>query len=193
MTKKEIIIQEATRLFASKGFKGTSMAELSKLTTVAEGTIFYHFKTKEDIFLTILERVKNGIIEEFDAYIQHKSFDDPMEMLEDVISFYLYLVGKNEDWFRILNHPFSYDLALNNSVCRDQLEAIYNCLVDIFENAVSLILNDPPLESIQKRKTALIIFSMVNGIIWFKLHHLYDAGALFQELLACCRKILQNP
>ena len=31
------------------------MSELSKITGAAEGAIFYHFKTKEDIFLTTLK------------------------------------------------------------------------------------------------------------------------------------------
>jgi len=192
MTKKDIIIKEATRLFASKGFKSTSMAELSKCTNVAEGTIFYHFKNKEDIFITILKHVKNGIIEEFEAYIRNKTFNEPLEMLEDVICFYLYLAGKNEQWFKILNHPFSYDLAENNSVCRNQLDAIYNCIIDIFENAVSQAVKEQTDKTIQKRKIALIIFSMVNGLVWFKLHHLYDTEALYKELKTCCRKILQN-
>jgi AcrR family transcriptional regulator len=43
MTKKDDILEAANLLFARKGFKDTSMAEVSKLTGAAEGTIFYHF------------------------------------------------------------------------------------------------------------------------------------------------------
>lgn len=44
--KKAAILEAATILFANKGFADTSMQELSSMTGAAEGTIFYHFKTK---------------------------------------------------------------------------------------------------------------------------------------------------
>ena len=72
MSKKESILQAATWLFAKKGFKDASMAELSKMTGVAEGTIFYHFKNKETLFLTVLETVKSKIINEFEGYTAKK-------------------------------------------------------------------------------------------------------------------------
>ncbi len=49
-----MILQSATRLFSENGFKETSMADLAKVTGVAQGTIFYHFKNKEELFLSIL-------------------------------------------------------------------------------------------------------------------------------------------
>jgi hypothetical protein len=42
------------------------------------------------------------------------------------------------------------------------------------------------------RKTALIVFTMVDGLVRFKLYNLYDAGALFNELMASCRRMLEN-
>jgi hypothetical protein len=42
------------------------------------------------------------------------------------------------------------------------------------------------------RKTALIVFTMVDGLVRFKLYNLYDAGALFNELIASCRRMLEN-
>ena len=70
MSKKEAILQAATILFSTKGFKDTSMNELCKMTGVAEGTIFYHFKNKQDLFLAVLEAIKWEIIEEFENYLE---------------------------------------------------------------------------------------------------------------------------
>jgi len=50
MKKKQAILEAATRLFSLKGFKDTSMAELSKMTGVAQGIIS---KTKKSfLFLS---------------------------------------------------------------------------------------------------------------------------------------------
>ena len=65
MNKKNIILEAAARLFSEKGFRETPMAEISKITGAAEGTIFYHFKNKEELFVAILEDFKKHVIEEF--------------------------------------------------------------------------------------------------------------------------------
>ena len=69
MTKKDTILNAATILFAEKGFKDTSMSELSKATGAAEGTIFYHFKNKEELFISILANLKQEIFGEFDRHL----------------------------------------------------------------------------------------------------------------------------
>ena len=62
LKKKDAILQAATFLFARKGYKDTAMGELSRMTGAAEGTIFYHFKNKQEIFLTILRNLKEDIL-----------------------------------------------------------------------------------------------------------------------------------
>ena len=192
MTKKQAILAAATRLFSVKGFKDTSMAELSKMIGVAQGTIFYHFKNKEELFLAVLKGTKEAIIEEFESYMGKKQFQNGMEMIEDVVSFYLYLAGKMEDQFLLLHRHFPYELAVKNSSCQEHLAAIYDCLVDIFEAAIKTGIQDGSMEQVSARKTALVIFSMVDGIARFKTYNLYDANSLFNEILWSCRKMLQS-
>lgn len=192
MSKKQSIVEVATRLFAAKGIKETSIAEISKLTGAAEGTIHHHFKTKDDLFLAILQNVKNGILEEFESYSAEKTYRDGLEKVENIILFYLYLAGKKEDWFYLLHRHYPYELATDNETCRKLLEEIYNCLVEIFESAIVTGMKDGSIADVSPRKTALIIFSMVNGLIWFKIHNLYDAGALYMELITSCRRMLKK-
>ena len=192
MTRKETILQAATVYFSKNGYFETSMSELSKNTGVAESTIFYHFKSKENLFLAILERVKDHIIKEFDGYIREVEFHNGLEMVEAAVSFYLYLAGKMENEFLLLHRRYPYQLAEINPVCRENLEAIYNCLVDIFEKGVLKGQQDGSIGEMPPRKVALIIFSMVDGITRFKTYNLYDASALFSELIESCRKILKK-
>ena len=192
MSKKNAILRTATGLFSEKGFKDTSMAELSKMTGVAQGTIFYHFKNKEGLFLSILENVKDVIIEQFDQHLREGKFQNGLDMMEGAVSFYLYMAGTFGDQFLLLHRHDAYEFAKINPTCREHLEAIYNCLLDIFERAVLAGKKDGSIRDLPARKTALIIFSMVDGLVRFKTYNLYDAGALYNELIASCRRMLQN-
>jgi AcrR family transcriptional regulator len=56
--KQEAILSTALTLFTERGFFGTPTSLISKEAGVATGTLFFHFKTKEDLIDTIYRRVK---------------------------------------------------------------------------------------------------------------------------------------
>jgi AcrR family transcriptional regulator len=192
MTRKEIILQAATALFSDKGFKDASMAELCKMTGVAEGTIFYHFKSKEELFVAILETLRKSITDEFEKYTEQKSFETGLDMMEGVISFYLFLAGMMEDRFLLLHRHDPYQLAKVNAACRAHLEAIYNCFLDIFEKAILRGQEDGSIRKLPARKAALIVFSTVDGLVRLNTYRLYEAGALYGEVIDLCRRMLQG-
>ena len=193
MTKKDAILQTATYLFSRKGYKDTAMGELSKMTGVAEGTIFYHFKSKQGVFLAILGSLKEGILPEFERYRKAESEKTGLDMVEESLSFYLYMAKSREDLFAILHQRYPYELAESNPECRDILEAIYNCFVDIFESAITGGQEDGSIDpDLTARKSALIVFSMVDSMVRFRMNNLYDVGALYKELIDSCRRMLEN-
>lgn len=190
--KKEAILKAATLLFSEKGYKNTAMAELSKMTGTAEGTIFYHFKNKEALFLSILQKLKEDLLDECERYFGAREFESGLDMMEDAISFYLHLAGSMEDRFLLLHRQYPYELAEVNPVCRGYLADIYNCLVDIFERAVLLGQEDGSIGEMPARKTALLVFAMVDGLVRFKIYNLYAAGSLYNELITSVRRMLEN-
>jgi AcrR family transcriptional regulator len=192
MSKKDTILQAATKLFSEKGFKETSIAELSRTTGAAEGTIFYHFKNKENIFLSILEDTKNRVMAEFERYMEEGEFDTGLDMLEGVCSFYFYLAGTMEEQFLLLHRRHPHELAEVNPVCREHLGAIYNSFVNGFEQAILVGQKDGSIRKMSRKRTALIIFSMVDGLVRFKTYNLYDAGSLHKEFIELCRCMLQK-
>jgi AcrR family transcriptional regulator len=191
MSKKAAILQAATLLFSEKGFKFTSMADICRMTGVAEGTIFYHFKNKEEIFLAILEKAKDELISEFQRHLAEKTFATGLERIEAIIGFHIDLAGSKEVWFKLLHQRFPYELATTNPVCRQHLEAIYNCLVDLFQQAMLIGQQDGSIAEMPARKVAMILFAMVDGLVRFNSYNFYDTGALYSELVASTRRMLQ--
>jgi AcrR family transcriptional regulator len=56
--KQEAILNTALRLFVERGFFGTPTSLISKEAGVATGTLFFYFKTKEELIDTLYLRVK---------------------------------------------------------------------------------------------------------------------------------------
>jgi AcrR family transcriptional regulator len=61
--KQEAILNTALRLFTERGFAGTPTSLISKEAGVATGTLFFYFKTKEDLIDTLYRRVKSEAAE----------------------------------------------------------------------------------------------------------------------------------
>lgn len=49
------LLNAAALCFAEKGFSGCSIADIAKRAAVAQGTMYVHFKNKEELFKTMIE------------------------------------------------------------------------------------------------------------------------------------------
>ncbi|MGB3513402.1 MAG: TetR/AcrR family transcriptional regulator [Microcoleaceae cyanobacterium] len=61
---KEQILNAAEKLFASLGFAGTSLRAIIREADVNLAAIHYHFGSKEELFIAVIRRVAQPIVEE---------------------------------------------------------------------------------------------------------------------------------
>ena len=61
---KEIILNVARNIFSKFGFKKTTMDEIAQAAMKAKSSIYYYFKSKEEIFEAVVEKEGNIMYEE---------------------------------------------------------------------------------------------------------------------------------
>lgn len=61
---KEQILNAAEKLFASLGFAGTSLRAIIREADVNLAAVHYHFGSKEELFIAVVRRVAQPIVEE---------------------------------------------------------------------------------------------------------------------------------
>ena len=59
---KEAIIQTAQKLFAKFGMRKTAVDEIAEKAHVSKGSIYHHFRDKEDIFRSVIRREGETLI-----------------------------------------------------------------------------------------------------------------------------------
>jgi AcrR family transcriptional regulator len=190
-SKRAAILEAATWLFSMKGFSETSTTEVARLTGSAEGTVFYHFESKEKLFLAVLEEVKtrvDGGFTEFEGSIDGLS---GIETIEALVGFYLELVEENEEQFMLLHRHHAYDLAKVNEACRNLLGAIYDRIIRAFEEAIQRGQDDGTMGQLPVHKTALLVYMMLDGLVRLEHYNLYEAGPLFENFLAGVRRLVE--
>ena len=54
--RRDELLRVSARLFREKGFDGTSIRDISSAAGMHSGSPFYHFKTKQDILVAVMEQ-----------------------------------------------------------------------------------------------------------------------------------------
>ena len=70
--RKNEILDVAERLFEINGFDHTSTNDILKEVGIARGTLYYHFKSKEDILDAIIDRITGRLIDNASAIIDRR-------------------------------------------------------------------------------------------------------------------------
>lgn len=60
--RKNEILDVAERLFGTKGFDGTSTGDILDEIGIARGTLYYHFKSKEEILDAMIGRMTGSLV-----------------------------------------------------------------------------------------------------------------------------------
>lgn len=70
--RRNEILDTAERLFGEKGFDGTSTNDILNDIGIARGTLYYHFKSKEDILDAMIERMTGRLIAKASEIVKKK-------------------------------------------------------------------------------------------------------------------------
>lgn len=52
---KNLIFKSAIKIFSESGYRGATMDDIAANAGLVKGTLYYHFKSKEEIFNFIVE------------------------------------------------------------------------------------------------------------------------------------------
>jgi len=91
--RREHIIEGAMRLFAQKGFRGTTTREIARSLGISEALMFKHFPTKDTLYRAIIRKKTDGSEEMFFPADAVKAKDD-RQVFESIAS---YLIKKNTE------------------------------------------------------------------------------------------------
>jgi len=131
MEAKEVILQEAVRLFSAKGYSETSTDEIILNSGISKGLLFYHYKNKNGLLNATLEYGWQIIRKTCEVDTTEKSAE---RALRTTIKQMIASLKKDYDYWKVytavlLNPELSkkLDISLHNPS-----EAYYNLTIGLF-------------------------------------------------------------
>jgi AcrR family transcriptional regulator len=105
------LLAAAKRLFASKGFHGTKIADIAAAADVGTGTFYLHFPTKDALFADLVKETSLRAKEEMDR--AKAPYTDPRDKARVAIETFFRFADSNRDVFTILfGHSAQFDALL---------------------------------------------------------------------------------
>ncbi|PFP25707.1 TetR family transcriptional regulator [Bacillus sp. AFS073361] len=96
MTEKEkVIIQSGMKLFAQKGFSSTSIQEIATESNISKGAFYLHFKSKDDLLLSILEYIFETI-ESSRLVFENQDISPREKFIKQITAFFRTFIGHKE-------------------------------------------------------------------------------------------------
>lgn len=80
--KQEHLLHSALAMFKKKPFDKVTVDDIAHEAGVSKGVVYLYFKSKDDLYMSLLEHVFTELFEEFAT---HPEIDDPVEQIEHVL------------------------------------------------------------------------------------------------------------
>jgi AcrR family transcriptional regulator len=171
--RREAIVSAAARLYALKGFKGASVADLAEACRTSKSLIYHYFPSKEDILYDVMASHLELLAEAAEeATVSNGS--DPRERLQTIAHSFMRLYSGAADRHRVLLNE------LDNLPAERRADVIakQRRIVALVESQIREV--RPDLASgAQARALTMLFFGMINWThTWFKADGEMPAEAL---------------
>lgn len=129
--RKREILEIAARLFARKGYRGTSIREIGEQAGVLGGSLYHHIKSKDALFVELTEAALAAAAEQIRAAVADCT--DPWDRLEAACRTLLEIeLDPDSITLPIMNDFRSVPEPVRQSIiaARDRFELLFRSLVD---------------------------------------------------------------
>jgi AcrR family transcriptional regulator len=173
---RDEILKAAMQLFANHGFHETSMSEVAREARVSKALIFWHFKTKEELFVAVLNRLLEPY---FIDFAEEAAAMDERQQILKLVDSYLSFVRDNASSVRFFLAQMLHDQRLSEGL-NDQVLKLYGgyraMIVDLIASAQQ---KGVCTRRSAPESAAAFLLSALNGLL---IEYLFiGANAIDQE------------
>ena len=183
--KKELLLEEASKMFEEVGYEQMKVADLAKVAKVSVGTIYAIFNLKEGLYFSYLEHQINNFFKELESKITNNSSPNEKIKIFIELKFSYYTKKKKAIEHSATNNPLFFNtLAKEHSKA---FEKIYLFLQECFMEL------NPKIDKEKATRMAFAINGFSDGYIslWLELNdNLMDkvdeVSKLFISMIESC-------
>ena len=158
--RKEKILEAALLCFNEKGYHKTSIDDIALKGKISKGGIYYHFKSKDKLFLKLFNFRLNKYTEQLKTYIQEEN--DPEKRIMMLIKKWGIILKENEDFFKFCMEFSS--MGAREKEIRKEMTSFYRSSVEIFQQIIEEGISIGEFKNIDAERIARLIYFLSQGV-----------------------------
>ncbi len=159
---RDEILKAAMQLFANRGFHETSMSEVAREARVSKALIFWHFKTKEELFVAVLNRLLEPY---FIDFAEEAAAMDERQQILKLVEAYLLFVRDNASSVRFFLAQMLHDERLSESLNEQVLELYSGYRAMLIELITAAQQKGVCTRQTAPESAAAFLLSALNGLL----------------------------
>lgn len=177
--RRKDILCAAESLFSKHGFFKTNMAEIASTAQFAIGTVYRFFKSKEDIYISLVE----AKVEELASRIEQKIANLPSasEKIKALIRVKLEYADRNRDFFRIYVSEWSGFEWTIKSAFGERVWKLYMAQIDLVADLVREGMRKGEFRDIDPKDASLALHGMLNSTMYMWILQVNPASSLVEK------------
>lgn len=174
------VLDEAARLFRTRGFEGTSVRDIAKAVGMLPGSLYCHFETKEALLVAVYVKGVQQIIEAVQSAVADVA--DPWERLEAACVAHLEAILHDDDYAQVVVRVRPADVP----VAHESLIELRNSYEDLF---AGLIKDLPLARGTDRRVLRLMLIGAMNwSQTWYRPDGRFNPRAIGRKFVALLRQ-----
>ncbi len=172
-SRRQELIEKSARLFRQKGYDNTTVRDIAAEVGIQSGSWFYHFKTKQDILVAIMEQGMTRSLADIEAIDIHAL--PPREAFRRLVAAHLNtLLAPNHDFIPVL----LYEWRSVDKSARARIIALKDRYETIWDEVIAALYRSGDW-ALPTKLDRLLMFGALNWTAqWFKR----GAGTSIEEL-----------
>jgi AcrR family transcriptional regulator len=152
--KKQVIVETALQLFATKGYASTPVSLIAKTADVSQGLMYNFFASKEELLREIMRLGSQDIYESIKAY---STITNPKEAIRQHILSTIHIIQQRKEFWKLLHAIRLQGLVMQ--AVEDMFVKITLEVTKVFEKVfVQLSYPNPNLE-------AVLFLTQIDGLV----------------------------
>ncbi len=98
--RRQELLATGLKLFAEKGFRGTTIADIATATGTAHGLVYHYFRSKDELLAAILERF--SFLERLEELLAVSAERPAAEVLADIAVGFSAMLDERSDMLRLV-------------------------------------------------------------------------------------------
>lgn len=154
------IVDAAARVFAERGYHGTSTRDIADALGLRQASVYYYFPSKEAALESVCEHGVQGFVEIAETIVA--SHASPREKLDRLIAAHLAPIETRRDYVRVFINERRY-LPLPS---RRRIGKVSRRLEQLFQRVIERGIRDAEFRAgVDARVATLAILGMLNAVI----------------------------